>query len=105
VVSGPWPLPFDATDWLVGGAPYDFGVAVGQVDRHGGFGHVHGHGLMLVLAAECDLLTGDQDRAGGLGASLHGDRFGRGPRDWPDRAGSLQSRCFAGRQRVWPRPQ
>jgi hypothetical protein len=74
----PRPVAFDAMHWLADGTADDLGVTVGELDGEGGVDQ-HGDGLVLVGAAQGDLLAGDRDHSGGRGPPLHPDRFGRGP--------------------------
>jgi hypothetical protein len=53
----------------------DPGVAVGELDGEGGVGNQYGAGLVLVDAAEGDLLPHDHDHAGVAGPALDPDRL------------------------------
>lgn len=55
--SGPWPLAFDATHGMLGGAAHDAGIAVSKFDRQRGLGDAHSHGLMLMDATCQDTPT------------------------------------------------
>ena len=56
-------MALDATHRLGGCPADDPGVAVIELDGEGGLGDQHGDGLVLVDAAEGDLLPDDHDHA------------------------------------------
>ena len=55
--SGPWPLAFDATHRIGGGAAEDADVGVIELDGQGGLGDEHGHGLAGEASSEGDLMA------------------------------------------------
>lgn len=76
------------------------GSPVGKVDRKGRLGHMPGHGVLLDLPPQGDLLACDHYHSGVRGASLHGDQFGRRTQDRTSRAAPLQPSRLPGLERV-----
>jgi len=74
--SGPRPLALDATHRLGGCPEDDQYISVSALDSESGLGDQHGDGLVLVDAAEGDLLADDHDHAGVAGPALDPDRLG-----------------------------
>ena len=77
------------------------GFGVVQLDRQRGVGYRNRQGLPGVGAAEGDLLPADHDDAGGRGAALHPDRFGRWPGRGPGGAGAAQPGDLGGGDPTW----